>query len=121
MKLLENAEGEHSPRTPSINSIKYNGLSIDDLKDLIKHSEFTQSVDIVLKKIFSSEEILTKSISGKKSIKSSASGPRPAMDQDKMNVLFDVLRWKFPNFARKDVVEKIQNIQKVMRRVEKKK
>ncbi|KAJ8307791.1 hypothetical protein KUTeg_014656 [Tegillarca granosa] len=73
--------------------IKYNGLTIDDLKDHIKHSEFQgQAMNNLLKKMFSSEEILNNSICGKKSSKSSATGPRPAMDQEKLNVLFDVLR-----------------------------
>ena len=43
-------------------------------------------------------------------------GPRPPLDQVRFRVLERVVFEVFPNFTRKEVREKIQNIQKVERK-----
>lgn len=81
-------------------------------------STWQAAVEILVAKLFSQEEDLkNKSVSGKRTVKCGANGPRPAMDQEKVRLLQDTVMNKFPEVTnRKCIVEKLQNIQKVLRR-----
>jgi hypothetical protein len=80
-------------------------------------STWQGAVEILIAKLFTQDELRNQSISGKKTVKCGANDPRLAMDQEKLSLLQDIVLNKFPNCAsRKCIVEKIQNIQKVLRR-----
>ncbi|XP_071160837.1 uncharacterized protein [Mytilus edulis] len=67
-------------------------------------------------KLFTTDEIKSHAISGKKSSKCGAEGPRPQIDQEKLRIMSSIISEKFTDFSRKMLVEKIQNIQRVYRR-----
>ncbi|CAG2223590.1 unnamed protein product [Mytilus edulis] len=72
--------------------IKYNGFTLNELKLSIEHVESCQpAIDILLRKMFTSEEITSQSVTGKKTSKCSFAGPRPPMDQTKLHVMSDIL------------------------------
>lgn len=74
-----------------------------------------QCITSVTYSLFTKEELVQCSISGKKSPKSDGQG-RPALDQTKVVHLISAIQEHFPDTGRKTIIEKIQNIQKVLRR-----
>lgn len=56
------------------------------------------------------------SISSKRTVKCSQEGPRPRLDQARFRVLKRIIFETFPAFSKKDIREKIQNLQKVERK-----
>lgn len=81
--------------------------------------KFTKAPDAVaflLNSLFSINEIKNSYISGKRTIKCRQEGPRPPLDQARFRVLERIIFETFPDFTRKDIREKIQNLQKVERK-----
>lgn len=74
------------------------------------------SVATLLNAIFTKSEIKNCSISGKRPVKCSQEGPRPCLDQARFRVLERIIFETFPAFSKKDIREKIQNLQKVERK-----
>ncbi len=72
-------------------------------------------MDSVFKKLFTTEEIINSSNTGKRSIKSSDEGPRPALDQERFTVFMDIVLASC-EASRKDIVEKVQNVMKTTRK-----
>lgn len=75
----------------------------------------SQAITTLLKTLFTNEELKSCSITGKKSPKCIGQ-PRPPLDQGKFEKLCECVRAKFPGTEKKIIIEKIQNIQKVLRR-----
>ena len=90
----------------------------NELKKAVQFKSTWQgAVEILVLKLLSEEDLKNQSVSGKRSAKCGADGPRPPMDPSKLTLLQDIVINKFPNEAsRKGIVEKIQNMQKVLRR-----
>jgi hypothetical protein len=74
------------------------------------------AVKYLLFELFSREEVKRCSISGKKTIKCGDVGPRPPLDQKRFRILLEIVFDAFPTYTRKDIIERIQNIQKVLRK-----
>lgn len=74
------------------------------------------SVATLLNAIFPKSEIKNCSISGIRPVKCSQEGPRPCLDQARLRVLERIIFETFPAFSKKDIREKIQNLQKVERK-----
>ena len=75
----------------------------------------SQAITTLLKALFTNEELKSCSITGKKSPKCTGQA-RPPLDQGKFERLCESVRAKFPGTEKKIIIEKIQNIQKVLRR-----
>jgi hypothetical protein len=71
-------------------------------------------IRILLERVFSRQELETRSITGKRSIKS-GDLPRPPLDNRRFQLLLAVCRLKCPTLAYKFFIETIQNVQKVLR------
>ena len=94
----------------------YNGHTISDIKSFIRSTDsIAKVVDSVLKKLFTTDEILNCSITGKRSTKSSDEGPRPALDQERFDVFMDIILSSC-EASRKEIVEKVQNVMKTTRK-----
>jgi hypothetical protein len=72
-------------------------------------------VDSLLKKLFTTNEILNCSITGKRSTKSNGEGPRPAFDQERFNVLMDIILSSC-EVSGKEIVGKVQNVMETNRK-----
>ncbi|CAC5392139.1 unnamed protein product [Mytilus coruscus] len=123
VKSLESREKENLQNKEELNTIstevqEFNGFSVKELKNLIFTStSIPTATELLLKKLFTTDEIKNHSISGKtKNSKCGTEGPRPPMDQEKLRIMSSIISEKFTDFSRKMLVEKIQNIQKVYRR-----
>ncbi|XP_052691568.1 uncharacterized protein LOC128169474 isoform X2 [Crassostrea angulata] len=81
-----------------------------------KFRKAPDAVAFLLNSLFSKNEIKNSSISGKRTIKCRQEGPRPPLDQARFRVLERIIFETFPDFTRKDLREKIQNLQKVERK-----
>ena len=79
------------------------------------NKSLTASISIIVNTLFTKEELKNCSITGKKSTKSDGCG-RPALDQSKANKMFQIILDNFPGTEKKVITEKIQKIQKVLRR-----
>ena len=94
---------------------RFNGCTVNEIKGLIKGSDpLSKVVDTVLKKLFTHEEILNCSVTGKKSAKCAAS-PRPALDQERLNLFYDTVMSNRET-TKKEVLEKVQNVTKIARK-----
>lgn len=86
-------------------------------RELCREVELLSSPQDIVKKlavrVFTREELITKSISGKRSAKSSES-PRPALDPVKLSQIEHIARKK--GVEHRSFIEKLQNLQKVLRR-----
>ena len=119
IKTLEEQMEEHTRKSNAGESLRsVNDNTYDEIYKAVElKSTWQGAVDILIGKLFTPDELRNQSISGKKTVKCAANGPRPAMDQEKLSLLQDIVLNKFPNCAsRKCIVEKMQNIQKVLRR-----
>jgi hypothetical protein len=80
--VAESAEAESMSKEK-----RYNGHTISEIKSFIRSTDpIAKVVDSLLKKLFTTNEILNCSITGKRSTKSNDEGPRPAFDQERFNV-----------------------------------
>ena len=111
-KYPSNDPNEEVLEIPHGEPIKVSELTIATRKCL----KAPEAVVFLLNALFSKTEIKNCSISGKKTVKCGEEGPRPPLDQVRFRVLERVVFEVFPNFTRKEVREKIQNIQKVERK-----
>ena len=119
IKTLEEQMEEQKSTTSTGESLRsVNGNTHDELyKAVESKSTWQGAVEILIAKLFTQDELRNQSISGKKTVKCGTNGPRPAMDQEKLSILQDIVINRFTNCtSRKCIVEKIQNIQKVLRR-----
>ena len=119
IKTLEEQMEEQKSNTSTGESLRsVNGNTHDELYKAVElKSTWQGAVEILIAKLFTQDELRNQSISGKKTVKCGTNGPRPAMDQEKLSILQDIVINRFPNCSsRKCIVEKIQNIQKVLRR-----
>jgi len=119
IKTLEEQMEEHTRKSNageslrSVNDNTYDGI----YKAVELKSTRKGAVEILIAKLFTQDELRNQSISGKTTVKCGANDPRLALDQEKLSLLQDIVLNKFPNCASsKCIVEKIQNIQKVLRR-----
>ena len=92
------------------------GSGLRKLKSLNKgvklsNDPLSKIVDSVFKKLFATKEILNSYITGKRSIKSSDEGPRPALDQERFTVFLDIVLASC-EASRKEIIEKVQNVMK---------
>ncbi|XP_062572082.1 uncharacterized protein LOC134234052 [Saccostrea cucullata] len=76
----------------------------------------TDAVVLLLNTLFTKSEIKECSISGKKTVKCSEGGPRPPLNQDRFRTLENIVYELFPDFSRRDLRDKVQNVQKVERK-----
>ncbi len=93
-------------------------LDDSNLLDAVSHLQSESVIEIIKLlafTIFSKEELKDGSISGKKSFKS-GEAVRPALDQAKVGQLERLVRRKCPSVDRRVFVDKLQNVQKVLRR-----
>lgn len=81
-----------------------------------KCTKAPDAVATLLNALFTKSEIKNCSISGKRTVKCSQEGPRPRLDQARFRVLKRIIFETFPAFSKKDIREKIQNLQKVERK-----
>ncbi|CAB4034017.1 Hypothetical predicted protein [Paramuricea clavata] len=90
----------------------YNGHTISDMKLFIRSSDSIAKVvdSVVLKKLFTTDEILNCSITSKRSTKSSDEGPHPALDQERFNVFMDIILSSC-EASRKEIVDNPQKAQ----------
>ena len=79
------------------------------------HKEVVKTLAL---RLFTIEELCTRSISGKKSALG-ADKPREPLDGHRMSLLVKLMREKCPGVDRKIMIEKLQNVQKVLRRGQK--
>ena len=80
----------------------------------IADSRLSYIVKFVALKIFTTEELLNCSISGKKSVKSV--NARAPLSQKKLDMFKTLINEKVPDAQWKDIREKFQNVQKVIRK-----
>ncbi|XP_065941320.1 uncharacterized protein [Magallana gigas] len=125
MRRVRSLEKKNETGDPSKNSTDDEVLDIPhagpiNLSELTSScKKFTKAPDAVaflLNSLFSKNEIKNSSISGKRTIKCRQEGPRPPIDQARFRVLERIIFETFPDFTRKDIREKIQNLQKVERK-----
>ena len=78
------------------------------MKSFIRSTDsISKVVDSVLKKLFTTDEILNCSITGKRNTKSSDEGPHPALDQERLNVFMDIILSSC-KASRNKIVEKVK-------------
>ena len=113
-KLQESGQANESGSAAKSNEIKYSGLTILEIKDLVGNNDSLQTItEVVLKKLFSEDELINCSITGKNTIKSNGK-PRPALDQTRFTIFMDIVKSKAKEAQWKDIIEKVQNILKVL-------
>ncbi|XP_066574798.1 uncharacterized protein LOC136764542 isoform X2 [Amia ocellicauda] len=96
-----------------------NGLKLSSLRSAVAHlsDDAVQEVmKILVLKVFKREELHCCSVTGKRSVKS-GENPRPPLHPERLDWLEALVREKCPSVTHKIFVEKLQNIQKVLRRV----
>ena len=82
---------------------------------VLASDNFQQSVSKALNAIFSVDELQNCSVSGKKSPKTT--GPvRPPLPTERLDKVYSAVLQKFPGSNKKEINEKVQNVQKVLRR-----
>ena len=90
----------------------------DAYQDAVKNfseQQYREVLKTLALKVFTKEELAKRSISGKKCAKSGET-PRLPLDQEKMALLEKLFLDKCPTMNHKIFMEKLQNIQKVLRR-----
>ena len=85
-------------------------ISPDNIRDVVK---------ILALRIFNVKELCTRSITGKGSSKA-GDKPRESLDGHKVALLEKLVREKCPTIHHRDFMEKLQNVQKVLRRKQEK-
>jgi hypothetical protein len=97
-----------------------NGHTLAELDSKIRHMDSSQMQDalkLIVRALFTDEELIERSISGKRSTKGQENNTiRPALDQAKYGALETAMKNKWPEITHKWVTEKTQNVQKVLRR-----
>ena len=107
--MAESAEAESMSKEK-----RYNGHTISEIKSFIRSTDpIAKVVDGLLKKLFTTNEILNCSITGKRSTKSNDEGPRPAFDQERFNV--DIILSSC-EASGKEIVGKVQNVMETNRK-----
>ena len=90
-----------------------------NLDELIKNSENEfEAVETLSLSVFGKEALINSSVSGKRA--NSKCAAKKPLDFEKLSSVRRTLKRKFPNIKKKDVTEKIQSVQKKLRRMEKK-
>lgn len=118
LKVLEEGQITSTPTKPK--SV-YEELRETLITNIESKTTWQAALEAVIYKIFTEDDLKNCSLSGKKTNKCGEDGPRPAIDQDKLALLYDIILQRYQNATRKNLMEKVQNIQKVLRKKEMKK
>ncbi len=105
----QKTERAHQP------SGQYEDQSLLDEVMHIQTDNIIEIIKVLAFVLFSKDELRDASISGKKSVKS-GEVVRPALNQSKLAQLERVVRRRCPSVDRRVFVDKLQNVQKVLRR-----
>lgn len=100
----------------------YNGLTVKELLNIVAHvdTNIYEAVHLLAHALYSKEELMSCSVSGKKGSNQSTDGIRPALDPVKLRVMEHVLHQKIAtHFEHSLFVSKLQNVQKVLRAIKK--
>lgn len=114
-KRVKKLEDATSPASRTVGPL-YNGFTEDQLQQLISNiadTRFQEAVKVLSAKLFTEDELMNSSISGKKSAKSETY--RPALNSAKTEILVKLVCNQCKVLP-KDILAKLQNIQKVIRR-----
>ena len=93
-----------------------NGVTMFGLRSVIEnvpHEDLPAAFKVLSKMIFSEDELIGSSISGKRSVKS-GSEIWPPLDAKKVNIMKTVIKGRYPKINHKAFIEKLQNVQKVL-------
>ena len=112
-KLRKLAE-EKSPQTIQVPEHSASGYDLSNVEHL-NSNNIVEVIKTLACIIFAKEELISHSLSGKKSSKC-INDARPPMDQEKLGKLQTLVRTKCPSVTSKLFTEKMQNLQKVLRR-----
>ena len=107
-----------SSSTNTVSQPRINGHSKEELLqeiDYLPQEAVKEIIKAVLFKLFSNEELKKSSISGKATSKTHGN-PRQPLAPEKFSLFEEIVRKKIPSLTHREVVEKVQNIQKVLRR-----
>lgn len=106
---MEKLKEDESIVAPKV--LEYNGHSKEDMKESValEQNPFKAAKRLLLT-MFSEEELVTRSVSGKAPNRHTPAKPRFA--EDKMLVYKDLMRGRFPHLGDKDLVEKVHHVQK---------
>lgn len=115
---LQNSSGKSSGNTMQGDEVLINGKTQTYLRSRIQfQSSLYECVKILATEVFTEQELQDCSISGKRTCKSSPAGVRPPLDQQTLQVIETIMKEKDPaTVNHKWFVEKIQSVQKVLRR-----
>lgn len=114
-KRVKKLEDASSPASKSVGPL-YNGYTEEQLQQFISNiaeTRFQEAVKVLSSKLFTENELMNNSISGKKSAKSETY--RPALSSSKTEILVKLVCNQCKVLP-KDILAKLQNIQKVVRR-----
>jgi hypothetical protein len=116
--------GPSSSAAPSYNAAPtYNGATLKVLRASVAHMGADTPKKIIKTlalRLFSGKELNGRSITGKRSVKSADAAPRPPLDGERMELLEKLVRERCPDTTHKELVETVQNLQKVLRQQDKK-
>ena len=114
---LQNSSGNSGNATHD-NEVLINGKTQTYLRSKIQfQSSLYECVKILATEVFTEQELQDCSVSGKRTCKSSPVGVRPPLDQQTLQVIETIIKEKDPTTVNhKWFVEKIQSVQKVLRR-----
>ena len=110
-------QGESTSASASLSAPQVGLESDEGLAASVKH--LTDEIEILKTltfQIFTREEIKNCYLTGKKTAKCQDRAVRPALDQAKLQKLEGLVRQKCPGLSHKQFMEKLQNVQKVLRK-----
>ena len=111
------SESSSFVETQTAKSLTQSGLTEQDLREKVKIygvGSKQEALKFAAKAIFTEEELIMSSVTGKKTGKSGAT-PRPPLDAEKLSLLKRIIQEIDPCIQQRYVTEGIQSIQKVLR------
>ena len=101
-KLEERGPANESRSAAKPDEIKYNGLTISEIKGLVGNNDSLQTItEMVLKKLFCQEELINCPITGKNTIKCNGK-PRPGLAQIRFTIFMDIVKSQVKEAQRND-------------------